>query len=65
MFYIPLPKVEVTEHRVEIKQCPDCKVKSVCVNFLDDVRAPVSYGQNIKSFAVYLQHQQLIPEDRL
>ena len=64
VFDIPLPKVEVTEHRAEIKQCPGCK-KRVCADFPDDVRAPVSYGQNIKSFAVYLQHQQLIPEDRL
>ena len=64
VFDIPLPKVEVTEHRAEIKQCPSCK-KRVCADFPDGVRAPVSYGQNIKSFAVYLQHQQLIPEDRL
>ncbi len=64
VFDIPLPKVEVTEHRAEIKQCPACK-KRVCADFPDGVRAPVSYGQNIKSFAVYLQHQQLIPEDRL
>ena len=64
VFYIPLPKVEVTEHWAEIKQCPACK-KCVCADFPDVVRAPVSYGQNIKSFAVYLQHQQLIPEDRL
>ncbi len=51
-----IPKVEVTEHRAEIKQCPACK-KRVCADFPDGVRAPVSYGQNIKSFAVYLQHQ--------
>ena len=64
VFDIPLPKVEVTEHRAEIKQCPGCK-KRVYAAFPDDVRAPVSYGQNIRGFAVYLQHQQLIPEDRL
>lgn len=64
VFDIPMPAVEVTEHRAEVKKCPGCR-KRIRATFPDDVRAPVSYGQNVRSFAVYLQHGQLIPEDRL
>ena len=49
---------------LKLSSVQDCQ-KRICATFPDDVRAPVSYGQNIKSFAVYFQHKQLIPEDRL
>ena len=39
VFDIPLPTVEVTGHRAEIKQCPGCQ-KRICATFPDDVRAP-------------------------
>ena len=59
-----MPKVAVTEHQAAVKECPCCLVKVTGV-FPADVTAPVQYGANIKSFALYLQHQHFIPEDRL
>ena len=64
VFDIPEPKLEVTEHRVEVKQCPHCQCK-VEGKFPELVKAPVQYGIRIKALAVYLHHQHLIPEDRL
>lgn len=64
VFDVPEPSMKVTEHQVEVKVCPCCKVRSQAA-FPEGVNAPVQYGPNIKSFAVYLQHQQLLPEDRL
>ena len=64
VFDIPLPKVEVTEHQALVKECPHCLAK-VTGDFPSGVTAPVQYGSNIKSFALYLQHQHFIPEDRL
>lgn len=64
VFDIPTPKVVVTEHRAEIKICPICDTR-VVGKFPVGVGAPVQYGEVIQSWAVYLQHQQYIPEDRL
>ena len=64
VFDIPEPKLEVTEHRVEVKQCPHCQGK-IQGNFPTEVKAPVQYGIRIKAVAAYLHHQHFIPEDRL
>jgi transposase len=64
VFDIPLPKLEVTEHQAEIKMCLGCK-KRVVATFPYGANAPVQYGEIIKSYSLYFQHQQLIPEDRL
>jgi transposase len=64
VFDIPLPKLEVTEHQSEIKNCPCCGATSRG-NFPDEVIAPVQYGENLKGFSLYLQHQHLLPEKRL
>lgn len=64
VFDIPSPKLEVTEHRVEVKQCPHCQCK-VQRRFPELVKAPVQYGIRIKAVAAYLHHQHFIPEDRL
>ena len=64
VFDLPPIKVEVTEHRVESKTCPNCS----CFNkatFPNDVQYPVQYGTRLKSVAVYLNQYQLIPFDRL
>lgn len=64
VFDIPVPKIEVTEHQVEVKCCPRChlRIKSL---FPESVSAPVQYGMNIQAQAAYFQNQQLIPEDRV
>jgi len=63
IFDIPEPKIEVTEHQAEVKQCT-CGYCNTAL-FPSDVRAPVQYGPRVKAFAIYLSTQQLIPEDRL
>ena len=64
VFDIPEPRIEVTEHRVEVKQCPRCQQK-IQGCFPDQVKAPVQYGVRMKAVSAYLQHQHFIPEDRL
>lgn len=64
VFDIPEPRVFVTEHQAEVKRCPHCN-KEVVADFPVEVRAPVQYGARVKALGVYLQHQQMIPEDRL
>lgn len=64
IFDIPLPKIEVTEHQAEIKVCSCCNKRAIAT-FPNGVNAPVQYGEVIQSWAVYFQHQQFIPEDRL
>lgn len=64
VFEIPEPKMEVTEHQVWVKECPQCHQK-IQGTFPSGVTAPVQYGERIRAVSAYLQHQQLIPEDRL
>ena len=64
MFDIPEPKIKVTEHRVEVKQCPECQRK-VQGSFPQSVKAPAQYGARLKAISAYLYHQHLIPENRL
>ena len=64
VFDLPPIAAEVTEHRGEIKVCDHCQTR-VVAPFPEGVNAPVQYGERVKAMAVYLNHQQLIPEDRL
>ena len=64
VFDIPEPSIEVTEHRVEVKQCPQGH-KKIQGSFPQLVKAPVQYGVRIKAVSSYLHHQHFIPEDRL
>jgi len=60
---LPPLKVEVTEHQVESLQCEGCGQVSVG-QFPKDVTQLVQYGAGIKSLAVYLKGQQLLPYGR-
>jgi transposase len=64
VFDIPPPKIEVTEHQAEVKYCTCCN-KTVTALFPPGVRAPVQYGEVVRSWSIYYQYQQFIPEDRL
>lgn len=64
VFDIPFPKIEVTEHQVELKYCGGCE-RTVQAPFPPEVTAPVQYGTHVRSYSVYFNQAQLIPEDRL
>jgi transposase len=63
IFDIPEPKIEVTEHQAEVKVC-SCGQRCVA-EFPSDVTAPAQYGNRVKTYCVYFNHEQLIPEDRV
>ena len=64
VFDLPEPRLEVTEHQAAIYACAGCGGVTKAA-FPADVTAPVQYGPRIRGAAVYLNTQQLIPEDRV
>ncbi|MGB3508851.1 MAG: IS66 family transposase zinc-finger binding domain-containing protein [Microcoleaceae cyanobacterium] len=63
VFEIPEPEIIVTEHRVAVKECPECQAQ-IQGSFPKSVTAPVQYGASIKAVAAELNHQHFLPEDR-
>ena len=64
VFDIPEMKLELTEHRAAIKECPFCGVINKA-DFPEGITRPTQYGKRIKGLAVYLNQYQLLPYERL
>jgi transposase len=63
VFEIPPIKVEVTEHRVEIKACDRCGEVSAAA-FPKDVTHKAQYGNRLKAYAVYIKNYGLLSYER-
>ncbi len=65
VFDLPEPRpLVVTEHRAHDCVCAGCGAHTRA-SFPDGVNAPVQYGPRIAALVTYLQHYQLLPENRL
>jgi transposase len=64
VFDLPEPRLEVTEHQASIYRCRHCR-RQTRAAFPEGVTAPVQYGLRVRATAIYLNVQQLIPEDRV
>src|ERR1039458_7488172 len=64
VFDLPEPRLEVTEHQAQIYTCTHCH-GTTKAEFPEDVTSHVQYGARIKAAAIYLNAQQLIPDDRV
>lgn len=60
---IPEIKLQVIEHQIERKICPECKLATVS-KFPKAVSEWVQYGERVKSLVTYLNQYQLIPSQR-
>jgi transposase len=64
VFDLPERLIRVTEHRACVHRCPHCCGETRAA-FPEGVAAPAQYGERFKAAAVYLNAQQLVPEDRV
>jgi transposase len=63
VFDLPERPLLVTEHQASVHRCERCRGVTKA-EFPEGVVSPAQYGERIKAAAVYLNVQQLIPEDR-
>jgi transposase len=64
VFDLPEPRLEVTEHQASIYCCAECGGRTTA-DFPEGVSSPARYGPRVEAVAVYLNVQQLVPEDRV
>ena len=63
VFDLPEKPLIVTEHRAAVHDCPACRRRTRAA-FPEGVVSPAQYGERFKAAAVYLNTQQLVPEER-
>ncbi len=63
VFDIPAVHIEVTEHQVVVKVCPQCGTINQA-EFPSDVTHPTQYGANVKAHATYFTNYHHLPLDR-
>ncbi len=63
VFDFPEKSLIVTEHRATIHDCPACGRRTRAA-FPEGVVSPAQYGERVKAAGVYLNAQQLVPEER-
>ncbi len=63
VFDIPVIKIKVTEHRIEVKKCNKCGAINTA-SFLNGIENVVQYGDNVKALVVYFNQYQLLPYER-
>jgi len=61
---LPVLRLMVTEHQVEIISCPTCN-HLTAASFPVGVNAPAQYGPQMQALAVYLSQYQLLPMERI
>ena len=64
VFDAPEPRLEVTEHQAMIYRCARRRGQTRAA-FAEGVISPAQYGPRVRAAAVYLNVQQLLPEDRV
>ena len=64
VFDLPERRIEVTEHQAVIYACVHCRCETRAA-FPPEVSATAQYGERLRAAAVYLNVQQLVPEDRV
>jgi transposase len=63
VFDLPEKPLIVTEHRAAVHDCPACRRRTRAA-FPEGVVSPAQYGERVRAAAVYLNAQQLVPEER-
>lgn len=63
VFDLPEKPLIVTEHRAAVHDCPACGLRTRAA-FPAGVISPAQYGERVRAAAVYLNAQQLVPEER-